>query len=1113
MKYIKPIGEPGRREERRQCLVYTESAMRKDHSPSQPTKDGCAVPFGKKTQIAKLSRPQLGDVYHRSHIFSLLDEARDANIRIIWLSAPGGAGKTTLINDYLQLQNGAVFWYRLDEGDADVASFFHCLGQLFPEDTDKLPPLTSEYMAGLPTYTRNFFRNLATLLPHNSTLVFDNYQDVPETAPLHELLQLGLSELPNSIRIFMLSRTNPPAIYSRQQAYGALQVINWDTLGLSLNETREFCTDFRQQDLTPQQIKCLHKKTGGWITGLLLMLEHLPSIEKEEINDALLFEFFASEVFTRSPPELQAFLVKTSFLPELTVQAATRITGNEKTAAIFEDLHRRNLFTSRLSDSPATYNYHPLFREFLLSKANALFDATEQKRLRHEAALAYQEEAKPELAIQLYLDNGDSEEALPLIGSIAEQVLQQGRNATLSAWLARVPADILQKDPWAVFWQGKAIFSLTPPQAITCFEQAFHLFAEQNDINGMYWSIGSACLSIHLTQHEQRRQDAWIQRFVALDKLHPFLAHSKRKAEVLGDVLLACYWREPTNEHILAYLDKAYQLWQEEKDITARILLGLGITFFDLGMGNYRRGKQIMQAHDLLIEQHRPSAFTVIWHKMYAGFFQAIGGNPVEGARHAEYAYQCGRQSGIHILDCLVLGAWIHNLLLLGDMEATEENLQRLSDILTTTPQNLDTAHYHLLRCWQQLWQGDSHTALTNAQIAVGLAEEVGAPHPISLCRTGLAHALTAEGRYAEARKALEKSRLPYAYGEYRPHQYENRLLTTFLDLRDGKRDAAKQQLKDALQIAREDDYGLPLLAWPEFICTVFDFALENGIETALVQRIIKQCPALQQYADTNLANWPWPVKIYTLSRFSLLIDGEPYSLTGKAQQRPAELLKLLITSGGRNISQERLIEDLWPDASSETATQTFHTTLHRLRKLLKHSKAITLKDGQLTLDTHYVWIDVWAFERLLGQLETALATIHADPVTISRLSQQALELYKGPFLGQERERPWSLIFQERLNQRLSRLFLRLGQFWEQHQADEQAISCYQQALQIDPLSEVFYQGLMQTYTRQGRMGEALSTYEHCRNVLAKRLHISPSEKTVAIYKKILGNHKSGATH
>ena len=66
------------------------------------------------------------------------------------------------------------------------------------------------------------------------------------------------------------------------------------------------------------------------------------------------------------------------------------------------------------------------------------------------------------------------------------------------------------------------------------------------------------------------------------------------------------------------------------------------------------------------------------------------------------------------------------------------------------------------------------------------------------------------------------------------------------------------------------------------------------------------------------------------------------------------------------------------------------------------------------------------------------------------------------------------------------------------HQHDA-AIGCYRKALEIDPLMEALYCGLMQCYAATGRHAEALSTYERCRRMLNDQLGVKPSPRTEAL--------------
>ncbi len=71
---------------------------------------------------------------------------------------------------------------------------------------------------------------------------------------------------------------------------------------------------------------------------------------------------------------------------------------------------------------------------------------------------------------------------------------------------------------------------------------------------------------------------------------------------------------------------------------------------------------------------------------------------------------------------------------------------------------------------------------------------------------------------------------------------------------------------------------------------------------------------------------------IQTFGRFSLLQDGVPVNLTGKAK----EILALTVTKRGREISNEELYSTIWEDRPySNDAMKVYYNALKRLREAL----------------------------------------------------------------------------------------------------------------------------------------------------------------------------------
>jgi len=191
-----------------------------------------------------------------------------------------------------------------------------------------------------------------------------------------------------------------------------------------------------------------------------------------------------------------------------------------------------------------------------------------------------------------------------------------------------------------------------------------------------------------------------------------------------------------------------------------------------------------------------------------------------------------------------------------------------------------------------------------------------------------------------------------------------------------------------------------------------------------------------------------------------------------------------------------QISEQLWPEADGDLAHHSFTVSLSRLRKLLRKEDAIVLKEGRLSLSNRHCWVDVWAFERFMGQAEKARK--EGKQTEAIPLFEKALSLYTGTFLESE-EMSWA----ESQREKLRRVFIRavghLGRCYEDREQWEEAVSCYRKGLDADELAEELYRRLMVCHIRRGRESEALSVYRRCRKTLSSVLGVDPSAETRGI--------------
>jgi DNA-binding SARP family transcriptional activator len=336
------------------------------------------------------------------------------------------------------------------------------------------------------------------------------------------------------------------------------------------------------------------------------------------------------------------------------------------------------------------------------------------------------------------------------------------------------------------------------------------------------------------------------------------------------------------------------------------------------------------------------------------------------------------------------------------------------------------------------------------------------------------------------------------------PNEYKCLLARSYFALDSGNEKQCLKYLKKAMSLGREKGFVSRDFFHPSIMAMLCAKALEAGIETEFVQELIRKLKLIPIPSSIDCEQWPWPFMFFTMGRFLLVKDGTQIQFSGKAPKKPLELLKFIISFGGREINEIHLRDILWPDSDGDMAHRSFTITLHRLRRLLGNEKVLRLKEGKLSLDLRYCWVDAWTFEHLL---ELADETFNNEnKCRAIHLIEKAVDIYKGPFLPGDSGKSWSISYRERLRYKFIHYIDKLGCYKEKTGQWNKAIEYFAKGLEVDDLAEEFYQHLMVCLLQLGRKSEALSIYRRCKKNLEATLKIEPSLKTKSIYKSLISN-------
>jgi LuxR family transcriptional regulator, maltose regulon positive regulatory protein len=1057
--------------------------------------------------IAKITRPRIRGVFLRERLFRLLDETR--TYPVTWISAPAGSGKTTLVASYLEANKIPCLWYQVDEGDADIATFFNYLGlaakNAAPQKRKPLPLLSPEYFHGISTFTLRYFENLFGRLKPPFILILDNYQTVPAESDFHEVINNGLSAIPDGIQGIIISRHDLPPALARLQANGLMKILGWDDLRLTLEETMGIVPLKARKIPSAEVIGQLHQATDGWVAGLVLMLESmergvepllLGKMAPEEIID-----YFGNEFFNKTDKEIQSFLLKTAFLPKITLTAAEQLSGLSNAGSILLALSRNNNFTERHYSSEPVYQFHALYREFLMTRARETFSQQELSTLLHQTASLLEQGGQLEAAIFLLHDLNEWGEMVRLIMQLAPSMIEQGRYRPLADWLNSLPGQMIEDNPWLLYWKGTSLFPFDPFQAQPYLEQAFEQFRIRDDLIGSLLAWSGVVESIFFIVHDFLRLDQWIQKFPKLPDFPEKIIPSEVWGLVVSSMFSALTNRHPDHPEIEEWTKRAASIVQRPANPIVKGNLLFHLVHWYLVIGDYEKSSSVVRSFQHLARSETSLPFILILAKFSEAMNCQLNGEHQKCLTAVSEGLKISENSGIFSLYCSLLGHAISSCQNMGDLETAETLLEKMASS-SDNPTPVDRGHHLFCQTRQSLLRSELVSACTQSELALKANMEFGLFSAMGVTLLLTAQVMHRIGKQKEAWKHLDEAFRYAKRAGSKIWEYSGLMIEAHFYFEQGNEASGLTSLRKALAIGKERGYLNTYIDQPAVTARLCIKALEEEIETPYVQEIIRKRQLIPENAPLHLENWPWPLKITTLGRFELLRDGNPIPFSRKVQQKPLTLLKALIAFGGREIREEQISDILWPEADGDAAHRSFITTLHRLRHLLGYEKAIRYREGRVTLDERYCWLDIWAFEHFLGQVEAKRK--EGQPERAIQLTGKVIHIFKGSFLAGEPDKPWAISMQERLKSKFIRTLNQSAHYWSTTGQWGSALDYYQKALEVDDNIEELYQNLMSCHQRLGQKAEAIAVYNRCRKTLSAALGIEPSSKTQTIYRSLL---------
>jgi ATP/maltotriose-dependent transcriptional regulator MalT/DNA-binding SARP family transcriptional activator len=1066
------------------------------------------------TSLAKITRPSLAAVLARDQLFHVLDERNPASV--LWVWGPPGSGKTTLVASYLESRGIDSRWYQLDRGDSDVATFFYYMGLAAQatggKSDEPLPLFTSEYRHDQGAFSRRYFQSLYETLEPRFVLVLDSYQDIGPESQFHAVVSSAVGELPPEGCIIIISRSQPPPSMARLRANQSLQMLGWNELRLSREESDEIVALWGAE-LDEPALDRIYQKTQGWPAGLILMLDQAmaegsnaapPDVSAPQV----IFEYLAGEVFQNFDESTRQLLLKTAFLPEITPPMADELTGSRDSSEILARLHRGNYYvTMKSGASGPVYQYHPLLQEFLSARASESLSEHECQEIRRTSAKLLEVQGNVEESASLLCYDQSWDELMALVFEHAAEMLHHGRAETLEHWLDEFPSLLLEREPWLQYWRAACRFLTSPRESRLLYERAFELFKARKpvDTRGLLLTCAGAMDSIIYELDDFSLLDRWIEETSRLLADSPEVPWPEVECRITVSLFMSLVFRQPHHPDMKHWADRAMNLSQSLSDTMTRMGAQLLVAI------NLNYTGQFDKARDLVTEMRRackspdvtPLALTVLkdiesMHYMLTGDRESCLQAVYDGVEVAE-------TNGVEIWKAHLLSNGVGGALGSGDLDSAADLLEQMRDGQMAM-RRVDQCNYHYYSAWLAMLRDDVVGAHQGLKTALRLANEIGCPFYVILCRLALAQVLAELGDEHRAASHLRQIHESARRIDNRLLEYSSLLAYAHIALSHGRERSGLNSLRYAMGLGRENGFTHFLWWRPAMMANLCARALESGIEVDYVRELVRQRGLMPDEPPLDLDDWPWSFRIRSFGSFEILKNGKPLGFFARLQGKPMELLKGLVGLGGENVQEMTLAESIWPRIDGDYAQRSLTTTLHRLRKLLGEDKTIALKNSRLSIDTRSCWLDVRAFEQVANRIDGLLKHSHHTPTAddVGKLKERLLDIYRGPFMASEGDNPRYVGLRERLRTKFIRCIGVLARYFEDQCQWEQAVDCYLRSLEADTHAESFYRRLMICYRKLGRQAEAVDVYDACKRVFNAELRVDPSDETTAVYQNLL---------
>ena len=1058
--------------------------------------------------------PKRAEIITRPRLIELLYDQVDRPL--LFVVAPAGYGKTSLLIDLAGQVELPVCWLSLDTLDQDPQRFLRyviaAIAERFPHfgrDSlsvlENITSLTTDQEQILVTITNE----IHACIREHFMLVLDDFHFVEGSELVIQLLNRFLQLMGENVQIIIASRNTPDLpiallMIARNQVGG----VSFRDLSFRTEEIQILFQQNKKIELSQDDAETLLRETEGWIAAIHLsngLPDSLPHIHPLE-STTVLFDFFAREVMEKQSEPYRKFLLWTSMFDVFDASLCERVlnplVGGESLdwKLMFDKVRATNLFTVPLDQAGYWMRYHHLFQHFLRAQLQYEEPALAWN-IQQNLAYDYEQQQNWEEALQVYDRLNDYPNQVRLLSEIGTNFVMAGRILTMHNWLLKIPVELLYSQPMLISHLAVVHFTQGDQhRALALLNQA------EEGLRGVdedksYWLI-TLC-----RRAEAQRQIGNLA--AALQDVQEILEVVENDSAYMDHSLFADALRTRgvvnfgmgNMREALSFLEKALQRYQ---------LLGLQnmipVVETELGVVHRRLGEpQVSELYYASALKNLEKGGDSGWKARLLnnmGVMKYMSGQMEEAYHLFNESLQIAELCGYLRLKT---NAW-HSLgdlfVALDDLDSAFTFYDQALTLASNLGHSMNIFFASLGEARIKRLRGNAESALLDlhqmelSQISLGSYERAFLDLERGLCFLDLnrvedalpvfrnAQALFSEGGnqaeqlvphlWSEVTQAVLNGRESLV--ELIPPQREWRI-PSFLMLHAG-RAARWLRLKKQTRLLKKSSLRL------------FFEQAERLLDSlpSLADRIQK--PAAKTGTDTPR------LEIISFGTVQVRHDGRLLEISDWQTREARDLFLFLLQSPPR--TKEQIAADFWPDLPPSKLKMRFKINMYRIRQALGQD-AVIFQDEYYSFNRgiSYNW-DRERFDELFNEAQVKTVI----PERIKTL-EEALKIAHTRYLA-DLDAFWVEADRLGYEERRKAVMLGLAELYLQVEREQDGLNLTRQILRSDPLLEAAHRLSLKVYAAQHDPAGLALHYNQYQKLLEDELGMLPSLEMRTLYETLL---------